>query len=351
MIWGVLFSAGMTSAKSGEAAGKRASWPGKLAAHVASLERKFPKQIGLYVKDLESGASFTHRADETWYFASGVKLLIAVAVLRARDRGDLRLDEEITLAESDKVDGSGHVNLRAEGSRLTLDYLLREMLVYSDNTASDLLIGRVGLANVNAVAREVPGFGEISTLTDVRRRVYANLDPAARSLAPNDFLRLKAVRDEKAKLALFRSLVGRGRRPASAKGGAQTLGDAYRAYYATGVNSGTLTAYGALLEALAAGRGGLAPDSREYLFSILHGVQTGRSRIRAGLPASVRWAHKTGTQYRRVCDFGLATDIVTGRRAVIAACARGFAKEEEAERALREAGQSLFASGLFSRTP
>ena len=77
----------------------------------------------------------------------------------------------------------------APGKALSVRYLLDQMLIHSDNTASDMLIRLVGIEQVNAVTRElVPeGFGPITTLADVRRLIYGELHPAARTLSGKDF--------------------------------------------------------------------------------------------------------------------------------------------------------------------
>src|SRR5690606_3963727 len=89
----------------------------------------------------------------------------------------------------------------------------------------------------------------ITTLADVRRRVYGELHPAAEGLSGGDFLALKRQPNDAGRLALLARLLGVERcalAPIS-------LGEAYERYYATPYNSATLKAYGDLLSALDAG--------------------------------------------------------------------------------------------------
>jgi beta-lactamase class A len=127
-----------------------------------------------------------------------------------------------------------------------------------------------------------------------------------------------------------------------------TMDDAYDAYYATSLNSATLRAYATLLQKLVKGEV-LSQGSTAQLIEIMKRVETGKGRVRAGLPKSIVFAHKTGTQFARFCDFGLA--ISTGDRdrkpVVIAACTRGIHAEKLAEAALKSLGEAVAASGVL----
>ena len=321
-------------------------WSGPLLARLAQVDRQTPGQLGVYVKDMQTGISVSYHGEDAWYLASTVKVPIAIAVLRRIEQGDLTLDSPVTLLASDYVDGAGPTNRHA----LSVRYLLDQMLIHSDNTASDMLIRLVGIERVNAVTRElVPeGFGPITTLADVRRLIYGELHPAARTLSGKDFLALKRQLNDAGRLALLPRLIGVERSalvPIS-------LGEAYERYYATPFNSGTLKAYGDLLSALDAGTA-LGPASTEYLLSVMRRVETGARRIKAGLPSGTGFAHKTGTQRARICDAGLvdqpgAADS-TSQRLIIVACVRGVASTTQAERALRGTGEAVAAAGLIRR--
>ena len=148
-----------------------------------------PGQLGVYVKDMQTGISVSYHGEDAWYLASTVKVPIAIAVMRRVEQDDLTLDSPVTLLASDYVDGAGPTNSHAPGKALSVRYLLDQMLIHSDNTASDMLIRLVGIEQVNAITRElVPeGFGPITTLADVRRLIYGELHPAARTLSGKDF--------------------------------------------------------------------------------------------------------------------------------------------------------------------
>lgn len=325
-------------------------WSGPFLARLAQVDSQTPGRLGVYLKDMQTGISTSYHGEEPWYLASAVKVPIAITVMRQVEQGVLSLDTTVPLLASDYVDGAGPTNGFAPGTALSVSFLMEQMLVHSDNTASDMLIRLVGLERVNAVTRElVPeGFGPITTLADVRRLIYGELHPAARTLSGKDFLALKRQPNDAGRLALLPRLIGVERSalvPIS-------LGEAYERYYATPFNSGTLKAYGDLLSALDAGTA-LGPASTEYLLSVMRRVETGGRRIKAGLPSGTGFAHKTGTQRARICDAGLvdqpgAADS-TSQRLIIVACVRGVASTTQAERALRGTGEAVAAAGLIRR--
>ncbi len=327
-------------------------WTLKLQSALEAVDARHAGDIGVYVRHLGRDESFSYRADEPWYLASGIKVPVAIAVLRAVARGELALDTRIELRAEDFVDGAGATNHHRAGSRLRLDWLLEQMIVHSDNTASDVLIRSVGIEAVNAVAAELTDTAglRITTLADVRRLAYGELHPSAARLRSADLLALKRSGTGQArvdKLVQLLQIPPRELRQPS-------LDRAFEAYYASEVNSASLVDFGRMLAALAEGRALDMPET-SYLLDLMARVQTGQRRIRAGLPPDARFAHKTGTQHRRTCDLGIATVPAAGTstppaRVVIAACARGTGMAA-GERALRGIGAAVTASGVFVQGP
>lgn len=330
------------------ALGAAGLWDARLATELARVDARHAARVGVHVRDLETGAAVSHRDDKPWYIASSVKVPVAIAVLRGVERGQFDLDTRLLLRASDYVDGAGSTNRHPVGARIAVRELIEQMIVYSDNTASDMLIGLVGADEVNAVvAQLVPqGFGRITTLADVRRRIYAELTPAAQHLAGRDLLALHAQRSDADRLALLSRLTGtpveRFNQP--------SLEAAYRAYYALGLNSARLSAYADLVARLAEGQA-LSPAHTAYLLGVMERTATGPRRLKAGLPGEARFAHKTGTQRRRTCDSGLVSVPRAGRpaqRVVVVACTQGELSLARADLALRDVGVALCRSGLIT---
>lgn len=107
---------------------------------------------------------------------------MAAQVLAERQAGNLTLDERLTLAQSDFVDGAGPTNWHDPGTPISIRYLMEQMITVSDNTASDMLIDRVGLEAVNQRARSMiaasggnpADIGPISKLVEVRQGFTAS---------------------------------------------------------------------------------------------------------------------------------------------------------------------------------
>lgn len=334
---------------------KQSRWQGDLDARMAAIEAVFGGQLGVYVQNLTSGEAYSWQADEPWYLASLIKVPVAAQVLAERQAGALTLDERITLTRRDFVDGAGPVNWHDPGTPISIRYLLEQMITVSDNTASDMLISRVGLEAVNRRARTMvsasggrPGdIGPISTLVGVRQGVYGQLHADADALIGTDFMALRRHVVGQRATALARSL------GVSADSLAQPDYDhAFDAYQATGENVATLRAYGDLLASLQhGGMKDLDGEQRQTLLALMARTRSGKQRVKQGLGETFSFAHKTGTQHRRSCDAGIVS-----RRAgtadedgpwVIVSCGRGPLAVSQHERAMARIGEALRFSGAL----
>jgi beta-lactamase class A len=324
------------------------AWAQKLRSAIETADRALPGELGVYIERLDTGDSFSFRGDEIWYLASVVKLPVAIQVLRDVQAGAISLDTRIELLPEDFVDGAGETNRQFPGTPLRVDFLLEQMLVYSDNTACDVLIRTVGLERINATARELTGHegGSITTLADVRRYAYSGFHPAAAQLRSTELLAIRRASFGEPRIAALAAAL----RVPRSELLMPDLDTAFEAYYASQLNAAPLSAYGRLLAAVARGEALDAPRTR-WLLDALGRVQTGHKRIMAGLPHGVRFEHKTGTQHRRNCDVGIASlpRGQGGHRAVIAACTRGAASLGDSERAFRAVGIAVGESGLLER--
>jgi len=104
---------------------------------------------GIAAKDLSSGATYELRADEVFSTASVIKVLIMIELFRRVAEGSLNMDERLELVESERVGGAGLLWEFASGLQPTLHDLCVAMIVISDNMATNMLIKRMGLAQIN----------------------------------------------------------------------------------------------------------------------------------------------------------------------------------------------------------
>lgn len=108
-------------------------------------------RVAAAVRHLESGVGFAHRADERMPTASLVKLPVMVAAYAAAHAGRVALDDRLTLAAGDLVPGSMVLDKVSPGATFTLRDAVRMMIAASDNTATNLVLGRIGLPATNAL--------------------------------------------------------------------------------------------------------------------------------------------------------------------------------------------------------
>ena len=137
----------------------------------------FQGQVFLYAKNLDTGAEFGLHADERVRTASTIKLPVLCALFDLVAQGQLRWDEKLTLKEEDKVSGSGILQELSAGLVLNLRDLSRLMMVVSDNTATNLVLGRVSSDSVNAYLEKI-GMRVTRSLRQIRGDAN-QLKPAA----------------------------------------------------------------------------------------------------------------------------------------------------------------------------
>lgn len=105
------------------------------------------------IKDLKSGECWTHRNDEVIKSASLIKVFIMAEAMARVKKGELSLETEIEVEESDIVDFSVLLFLKTRA--YALEELLNLMIVYSDNTATNVLIDYLGMDAINNRIREL----------------------------------------------------------------------------------------------------------------------------------------------------------------------------------------------------
>ncbi len=111
---------------------------------------RFGGEVGLVVEDFRTGWRFAYQADHRIAAASLIKVPIMVACLEAEARGKVNLSEPLTLRGADKVLGTGILKASPNGTTWTIRQLLELSITRSDNTATNLLIERMGLASFDA---------------------------------------------------------------------------------------------------------------------------------------------------------------------------------------------------------
>jgi beta-lactamase class A len=104
--------------------------------------------VGYSVIDLETGARINRRGDETFPTASLIKVAILVTVYDLVAKGQLSLDDPLTVLKIDQVPGSGVIQFLHNGTVLTVHDAAWLMSTISDNTATNLLLDRIIIRRV-----------------------------------------------------------------------------------------------------------------------------------------------------------------------------------------------------------
>lgn len=216
--------------------------PGRDAARTLdAIERDVGGRVGVFALDTGTGRTLAHRADERFAMCSTFKWVLAAAVLRRVDRGELTLDDRVPFGAADLIEHAPITSTRVAEGAMTIEALARAAVVVSDNTAANLLLARVdGPAGLTRFARERGD--EVTRLDRVELALNEN--------APGD---PRDTTSPRAMVTLMRAVL---------------CGDA------------------------------LSASSRGLLLGWLRACETGKARLRAGLPASWTAGDKTGTGTR-----------------------------------------------------
>ena len=218
----------------------------------SAIESGIGGRVGVAAIDLQTGDEIGHRAGERFAMASTFKWLLAAAVLAAVDKGELTLAREVPFGEKDLLEYAPTTRASLAAGRLSIESLAKAIVVNSDNTAANLLFPLVG--GPAGLTRFVRKHGD-----DVTR--FDRDEPTLNTNLPGD------PRD-----------------------------------------TSTPHAMAALMKAILTVDGALTRESRERLLGWLVGSETGRERLRAGLPPDWVVGDKTGTGERSaVNDVAIVT--------------------------------------------
>ena len=133
-------------------------WSGAAIAQTgAGLQSRLEKmaaahhgKVALFAENLKTGDRVALDADHLVPTASTIKLAVFIETFHQIKDGQLNLADKIIFTSPDKVPGSGVLQALRVPMELSLENAIVLMMIESDNTATNLMIDRVGLAKVNA---------------------------------------------------------------------------------------------------------------------------------------------------------------------------------------------------------
>lgn len=93
--------------------------------------------------------------------ASDIKLFIMITAYQQVSEGQLNLNDEYTLKNSDKVDGTGDIRNLSAGTKISIQKLIDYMMEDSDNTAANIVINELG--GMSTVNKQIKKMGASNT--------------------------------------------------------------------------------------------------------------------------------------------------------------------------------------------
>jgi beta-lactamase class A len=157
--------------------------PAPLDERVRQAIDGFQGNVWIYAKNLDTGKEYSLRGDEQTRTASTIKLAILAETFHQVAQGKLRWDEPIELTKEKKQGGSGILIEISDGTKIDLRTAVNLMIVVSDNTATNLVLDKVGTDNVNdfmdslgltdlKVMRKIGGGLESRAYADTRNKLF-----------------------------------------------------------------------------------------------------------------------------------------------------------------------------------
>ncbi len=111
--------------------------------------------VSIYFEYLKTGANIAVQKDAQFWPASLLKLPVAMAVAKMVENGAWDWDDTLALQEEDRDGEFGTLYKLPAGTKLTVEELVRRMLIDSDNTAYRLLFRKVGAEQISNIYTHV----------------------------------------------------------------------------------------------------------------------------------------------------------------------------------------------------
>ena len=139
-------------------------WGGPFSVRKGNIMEELQKKIEdrlaaitgdvcFYYEEPETGGSLAYHADRPVTAASVIKLAVLTEAFRQMESGLARADEMFTIRRADKLPSCGALTYLHDGLCVTFLDLCVLMIILSDNTATNLLIRRLGIERINETLR------------------------------------------------------------------------------------------------------------------------------------------------------------------------------------------------------
>ena len=127
-----------------------------LIINVQTLRNQFEEigkdqNVSVYFEFLNTGANISINKDIEIWPASLMKIPIAIAAMKKVEDGEWKLEKKFTIKDEDKNADFGSMYLKPTGSTVSLEELLNELLINSDNTARNILAQNLSIQEIEEV--------------------------------------------------------------------------------------------------------------------------------------------------------------------------------------------------------
>ena len=124
----------------------------KLESTIHDVDQRLDGVMGAAIEDLSTSEQSFLRENEVFAQASSIKIAVLAELYLQAQQGKLKLADLYTVQSSDLVADSDIMGGLTPGvTRVTLRDLATMMVAVSDNSATNVLIDRIGMENVNAM--------------------------------------------------------------------------------------------------------------------------------------------------------------------------------------------------------
>ena len=141
-----------------------------------SYARHHRGKVALYAKDVRTGKTVTIDPDVPVNTASVIKVAIMLEAMYQVKEGHASFDDVLQLRKEDQVSGSGVLQLFRPPAQINLETGLALMITQSDNTATNLVLARIGRENVNRRLRSL-GFTLTTSIRPISRPTEGDHSP------------------------------------------------------------------------------------------------------------------------------------------------------------------------------
>ncbi|MEQ1866756.1 MAG: serine hydrolase, partial [Micropepsaceae bacterium] len=152
-----------------------------------------PYRGGIYIKHLGTGEEASVNATRHFETASTFKLAVMVLAYQMADQKKLNLNERYTIKPSDIRGGSGIFRYQDMGLNPTIRDVITQMIITSDNSATDIMLAKVGgVGALNAWLKQ-SGYNDFhvnSTIFEYFRQRYDVLDAKYAKMSPEELYAL-----------------------------------------------------------------------------------------------------------------------------------------------------------------